>query len=184
MPGDVALVRSLGICGDLIRVGDAIKCARLGLAYEPFSHAAIYVGGGKCVEAWPRGARLRDVSAYKHVSWRRPQWRAARDAYAGGCVTSHRSRQLAASAAVRLLGTPYSWLDIAALTLADLGWNVQQRDGTLTRVGRRIASNKTLVCSALVVLAWARAGVTLLPGRLPGEVTPGDLARCPLLHAA
>jgi len=76
-----------------------------------------------------------------------------------------------AAAALALLGTPYGFVDIVALGLADLGL----RQWWLERVVDR---QHALVCSQLVDQACLNAGVHLFTdGRMPGRVDPGDLQR-------
>ncbi len=76
-----------------------------------------------------------------------------------------------AAAALKLLGTPYGFVDIAALDLADVG--LRQR--WLERVVDR---QHALICSQLVDQACPNAGVRLFTdGRMPGRVDPGDLQR-------
>lgn len=69
-----------------------------------------------------------------------------------------------------LVGFPYSFLDYLALALAEWkvpGWQL---------VRRRVETSKHMICSALVDRAYSYAGINLYDdGRLPGDVTPGDL---------
>lgn len=74
-----------------------------------------------------------------------------------------------ASEARALVGTPYNFLDIAALALLMCGlrWNW---------LLRRAQSSKRLICSQLVDRAYRNADVHLYEDTRPdGEVTPGDL---------
>lgn len=172
LPGDVGLQRNNNLMGWLIRVGDGIWAHKHDVPAEPYNHALIYVGDGVAVQGEPGGANKTRIHKGSQIDWFR--W-----------VTplTDGQRQDIAAAAVSLVGTPYNWLDIAALTLRCVGWNVQRRSGKLTWVGRRIEDSKHLVCSALVDKALTVAGLhPFEDGRVFGEVTPGDLARCPVLR--
>lgn len=169
-PGDVGLVTTTGLGPDLIRLGDKVYAKRTHTRHEPFNHAVVAVGNGLAVSGDPHGAQLCSAS-----SWRSIDWRTYRRA-----LTPTERFDLAAAARA-LVGTPYSWVDIAALTLQDFGWRTQYDDGQPTLLGERIADQHRLVCSQLVALVYAQVGLPLFVGRAPGEVTPGDLGRCPLL---
>jgi cell wall-associated NlpC family hydrolase len=170
LPGDIALVTNHNLAASTIRLGDWVKCKRLGLKHNSYNHAAIYVGHGHVVEAEPGGARQADADSIGETDWYRLKG------------SSPWAPDVAASHALDFIGSQYSWLDIGALALDDIGWNVQQDDGDLTTVGKRIASSKSTICSALVVRAYQAAGVALLPGQMAGEVSPADLGRCALLE--
>jgi hypothetical protein len=72
-------------------------------------------------------------------------------------------------AAFDLVGTPYSFLDYASIGLAHL--RIRPR-----WVRDFIADSGHMICSQLVDEVYRRAGVQLFDdGRLPGDVTPGDL---------
>ena len=170
LPGDIALVTNHNLAASMIRLGDWLKCKRLDLEHNSYNHTAIYVGHGHVVEAEPHGASMADADGLGDTDWYRLKdstpWRP----------------EVAAHHALDYVGVPYSWLDIGALALDDIGWNVQGNDRQLTRIGKRIASSKSLICSALVVRAYQAAGVDLLPGQMAGEVSPADLGRCALLE--
>lgn len=169
LPGDIGLVHGGGLGRTLILLGDRIKARREGIKPSPFAHVVVYVGDGQVVEAQPAGARQTGMP--EGAEWR--TWHIP--------LTDEQRGRLSAYA-LSLIGTPYSWLAIAALTLADLGCNVQRDDGGLTRIGTTIRDSGELVCSQLVDLVYDDCHLHLFDdGRLPGEVTPGDLDRCPLL---
>lgn len=169
-PGDLGLVITHGLGSTLIRLGDRIEAWRKHLPHEPFNHVIVAVSPRQAVQAEPSGANYVNIDAYPQTTW------------FGWPGITGAQRQAVSLAARRLVGTGYSWLDIAALTLDCLGWDVQRDDGKLTLIGRRIARNDRLVCSALADLAYQIAGLHLYDdGRMPGEVTPGDVARSPRL---
>lgn len=146
-----------------------------------WTHAAVVVGGGYMVEAQPGGAVLSPVSRILdrpflvaddpvrlHVAQAvLPQVAGAREAYEA------RLRSDVAVAARSLLGTPYSFLDYAALLAVELG--LGKVSGALRRY---VESSGHLICSALVDRAYSRAGIELFADeRHAGDVTPGDLDR-------
>ena len=72
-----------------------------------------------------------------------------------------------------LIGIGYGWLDIVVLAIRCLlGVRWRWVDAIVNRLDR-------LICSQLVALAYHLAGITLVPGNLPCEDTPGDLAPHP-----
>jgi cell wall-associated NlpC family hydrolase len=156
--GDYGVVATYGnwhnrLAGWAIRFGTDSKV----------NHAFVYVGGGQIVEAAPGGARINDVDAYDNITWSHSQpW----------AITRHHI----AHAARGMVGTPYGWLDIFAIALA------QGRTGRLvndrTWWVKRVQRTDRLICSQLVDLAYQQSGIHLFnDGRLPGLVSPGDLAQ-------
>ncbi|MGZ4556081.1 MAG: hypothetical protein ACXVXZ_10125 [Mycobacteriaceae bacterium] len=122
------------------------------------NHAFVYVGNGQIVEANPSGAAVGNVDEYPHAIW-------------SHMTLTTQQRHAIANAADTLVGTPYSWVDDACIGLADLfGWHVPEP------VRARLSRRSRLMCSQLVDVAYSKAGVHLFPdGRIPGDVSPGDL---------
>jgi cell wall-associated NlpC family hydrolase len=153
-PGDFALTKIYGLTGAAISVGQHI----IGDG-SPVQHALVYVGNGEVVQAMPGGAELiplEDASA--PVIWS-----------TGRIILTAADRIRIVSAARGLVGTPYSFLDYASIGLAH--FRVRPR-----WVRDFVADSGHLICSQLVDEAYLRAGVRLFDdGRLPGDVTPGDL---------
>ncbi|WP_405927885.1 hypothetical protein OG554_03550 [Streptomyces griseus] len=154
LPGDFALTRIEGITGRLVAAGQAL----VGDA-APVQHAFVYVGNGMIVQAMPSGAELiRLEEASPVVQWSM-----------GRFDLTRRQRDQIKWYATGLVGTPYSFLDYASIALAHYrirpAW-----------VRDFVASTGHLICSQLVDEVYLRAGVHLFDdGRLPGDVTPGDL---------
>ncbi|MGI5404156.1 hypothetical protein ACQEVG_32840 [Streptomyces sp. CA-135486] len=153
-PGDFALTKIRGITGKAIAAGQAL----VGDA-SPVQHAMVYVGDGEIVQAMPGGAeliRLEDASPV--VQWSTGHFDLTRE-----------QRARIAANAIWLVGTPYSYLDYISIALAH--YRVRP-----VWVREYIADSGHLICSQLVDEAYLRAGVHLFDdGRLPGDVTPGDL---------
>lgn len=159
LPGDFALTRIRGITGAFVAAGQAL----VGDA-APVQHAMVYVGDGQIVQAMPGGAELiRLEDASEPVAWS-----------TGRVPLTGREREGITFAARALVGTPYSFLDYASIALA----HFRVRPAWVTDY---VASTGHLICSQLVDEVYLRAGVHLFDdGRLPGDVTPGDLYR--ILH--
>lgn len=159
MPGDFALTKISGLTGRLIDAGQ-----RLVGDGSPVQHAFVYVGDGQIVQAMPGGAELiRLEDASEPVVWS-----------SGEIPLTATDRARIAAAAIWLVGTPYSFLDYASIALAH--YRIRPR-----WVRDFVADSGHLICSQLVDEVYLRAGVHLFDdGRLPGDVTPGDLWK--LLH--
>lgn len=144
--GDLSIVRTRGLAAWLIRKGTRSRV----------NHATVCVGDGQQIEAQPGGAIMSATWRYPSATW-------------SNFDLSDSDRASIAHWAKAQIGVPYGWLDIAALTLAcagiRFGW-----------VARRVERQDRLICSQLVDKAYLEAGVHLFQdGRLPGQVTPGDL---------
>lgn len=155
-PGDFGLTRTREPLGFILRLALALN----GDASR-WTHAFVVLEDGLCIEAAPLGARIVPLKKY-----------AGRSVYSTGRldVTDEQRARIAVEAAA-LVGVPYSFLDYLALALVRYaggsGW-----------LGRYLQSREHQICSQLVDSAYLRAGVHLFDdGRLPQDVTPGDLAR-------
>jgi uncharacterized protein YycO len=125
----------------------------------PIQHAFVYVGEGQIVQAMPGGAELiRLEEANEPYVWS-----------TGKIPLTSEQRSRISAAAIWMVGTPYSFLDYASIALAH--YRIRPR-----WVRDFVADSDHLICSQLVDEAYLRAGVHLFnDGRLPGDVTPGDL---------
>ena len=154
-PGDYGLVRGTGFLMWCVRVGTRSK----------YGHAVMCVGYGPgldtatIVEAQPSGAVQRTLTPAETfaITW----FTAAPPPNVRGPLVTQ---------ARRLVGIGYGWTDIAALA----AWHVL---GVRWRwLDARINREDRLICSQLVALAYDRVCIELVPGHLPCEDTPGDLA--------
>ena len=153
--GDFGLSRGTGLGAALIRVGLLLNGDR-----SRFSHAFVLVGDDEVVEAVSSGARVASLASYL---------RAPDRVLFSAIPLSSDQRDRIAREAVGLVGTPYGWLDFAALALTRLGLPSR-------RVRQRVTESGHMICSQLVDQAYLRAGVHLFDdGRLSQDVTPGDL---------
>ena len=157
-PGDYGVERTRGFTAWAIRV--ATRSA--------FSHAFVVVRDGYVVEARSKGAVCRPLGI--------------RDAIysSAAIVLSPAERSDIVNAAMYLVGTPYSWLDIVSIGLLQYGIRPKMIRDRVKRMDR-------LICSQLVDLAFSGGpphpddisyGVRLFADdRLSMDVTPGDLAK-------
>jgi len=146
--GAFGLVRTSGWSAKLIRFGTR----------STVNHAFVYIGDGKIIEAEPDGACESEITKYHDVIW-------------SNVPLSQPQQYLIEGWAITKIGVPYGWADIADLSCAAFGIHNDWID-------RRIENTNYLICSQLVDKAYELAGVHLFnDGRLPGQVTPGDLLR-------
>jgi cell wall-associated NlpC family hydrolase len=125
-----------------------------------FTHAFVYIGNGEVIQAQPGGASRvllsEALDGRKRVAW-------------SAFPLTDNERAVIVSAAKWYLGTPYSFLDYLAIAEARL---LHRR-----RLERYVSTTSHMICSQLVDECYRRAGIELFPGRLPGDVAPGDLAK-------
>ncbi len=147
--GSYGVVSTNGIAGWFIRLG----------TFSRYNHAFIVGPGGLLVEADPKGAQYGHIANYPTARY---------NLYYPHIPDATRAQIWKNAEA--LLGRKYGWLDIFALSLRFFGLRF---DG----IEERIKRQDRLICSQLVVLAYAQAGVYLFDdGRLAQNVNPGDLA--------
>jgi hypothetical protein len=160
-PGDYGVERTRGLAAWAIRVATRSK----------FNHAFVVVRDGNVVEASTKGAICRPLGVRNAI-------------YSSDAIELAPSeRSDIVNAAMYLVGTPYSWLDIVSIGLLQYGikpgW-----------VRVRVQRLDQLICSQLVDLAFSgmsdrqylrmqRAHEVHLfaDRRLSMDVTPGDLAK-------
>ena len=152
-PGTIGLTATSGPAGLLIRVGTRSK----------LNHTYIVMGDGETVfEARPSGAGYRPLMHYPHSVFRDDI-----------PLTDKQRRDIVESTAL-LDGTPYNWVDIAALS-----FYLASGHRVSAGVQRRIEDDRHLICSQLCDRVYAEAGLRLFDdGRLPGAVMPRDLLTC------
>ena len=158
LPGDFAVVSVHGEAGSLIRFGQWLN----GDGYANYEHAFIGVGDGQLVQAEPRGASEASVAEY---DGRTPLWSTGR------VPVTDEQREALVAAARSYVGVPYSFLDYGSIALA----RFRIRPAFIKRY---VADTRHMICSQLVDQCYQDAGVHLFnDGRIPGDVTPGDLYR-------
>jgi len=148
-PGDFGVVKTNGIVGKLIRVGTASR----------WNHAFIYIGDGVIVEANPSGVALSPANKYPKIAWNQHD------------TLSPYQREEIVDRAIREVGKPYAFLDIAALFFRIIGLRFIRPNA----FWKKLASTQSWFCSELVAHCYREAGLTLI-NKKDDLVTPGDLA--------
>lgn len=174
LPGSFGVVDVPGPGGWWIGVAQALA----GDASR-YKHAFVILDEqGTILEAEPRGAQLANVSKYAGdgllisdapVRLNVAHWQAATP---GGPLTHYEDdlRGAIVAEARKLVGTPYSWLDYAAIGALHL--HLPSR-----ALREYVAASGHAQCAQLVDLVYTRADVHLFTdGRQPGDVCPADLA--------
>jgi len=148
-PGDYGVVRTSGWAARLIQT----------VTRSTYNHAFVFVGGDAVVEGRPSGAGYASAASYRDILW-------------STIPLTPQERVSIVTAATHYLGTPYSWVDCVAIGLTDIfGWHVPEV------VRKRLNRRDRMMCSQLVDSAYLAAGVHLFAdGRVPGDVSPADLA--------
>lgn len=155
-PGDFFLAPMIGDVGKLIAVGQMLN----GEGFRKYQHAGIYLGSGLTIEAYPGGAIYADIKRFAPDSL----------VWSTGLVAlSQRDRDRIVSIARTYFGTPYSFLDYAALA-------AKRFHVPTPHLKKFIGSSKHMICSQLVDRVYMEADVHLFSdGRWPGYVTPASL---------
>jgi hypothetical protein len=143
-----------GKTGDLIEFMQYLN----GDGFSEWAHAVTYIGNGRVIQAEPGGATI--------VS--RGMW--GGDIWSTGIIKHTPEQQaMVAGIAGKLLHTPYSWLDYAALTAHRAHLPVPGLRNYIGATGHQI-------CSQMVDHIELLLGVHLFTdGRWEGDVTPGAL---------
>lgn len=123
-----------------------------------YSHAFVVLANGEIIEPWPSGARHTALEDYEDEYV----------AYGFLPDLTYRERMSIAAAALSLDGVGHGLLDYAAVAAHRYGWRVPP-------LARRMASPRSLLPAQFVAEAYRRAGLELLPGFAPGDITLGDL---------
>jgi hypothetical protein len=154
--GDFGVVAIPGRMGKLIRIGQWLN----GDGYNDYEHAFVvdkWIGGGQVIE----GPSVRRWRQQRSPPIRTPRYYSCPE----------ESREAVADAAVSLIGRRYSWADYLALAAVRF-----HLDTIAHPLRQYVESSGRLICSQLVDYAYQLAGVQLFDdGRIPGDVTPGDL---------
>jgi len=155
-PGDIGLSRITGFTGLFVSFGQWL----IGDASR-YTHAFIVVDGGRVVEAMPGGATYGSLQHYLDTG----------AVFSSGKIhLTDEQRALIVDEANSLIGTPYSFLDYAAIGLHRLGLRPRF-------IEKYVSSSAHMICSQLVDYVYCLAGIHLFfDARLSQNVTPGDIA--------
>lgn len=161
VPGDIFLAQISGFTGKLVRLGQAING-------DPsfWTHAGLVLPDGYLFEAQPGGAVISHQNRYDGkpiLMLHRPG-------------VSDTQRAMMVTMAKGLKGSPYNWTTYFYLSAYRLHLPLTTR---LLR--SRVSKPGKMICSQAVDWISLQAGDHLFSdGRLPYDVTPGDLARLDL----
>lgn len=146
------------------------------------NHSFIYVGDGQIVEATPKGAKLSNWDSYGSDAIWPVNGIGTRDKTGRLTPLEIDDATLAkvADEARKLVGTPYGFLDLLAVGLAQARFKrVVDPSEVLAEQPwwvRQIEDEHRLICSQLDDTAYKNVGVELLQNiPVPGLVTPADL---------
>lgn len=169
-PGAFGLSVIEGKTGRLVRRGQDIVDGRK----TKFTHAFLVLDNHEVIEAEPGGAQI--VSLDKYLS-RDPNTVLFSDKPVQTALATHCGplnfeqllRERIVDIARGLEGIPYNYLDYLAIGLEHFGID-------LPIVRSRVRRQDRLICSQLCDFVYNFAGIHLFDdGRLPQDVTPGDL---------
>jgi|SRR5690242_665402 len=144
--------------GGLIRIGQWAN----GDGFSQYEHVALYVGNDLIIEAENTGTAVANVHRYD-----------ANDTFwSTGIINPTDAQRVAiCKAAYGYVGTPYSWVDYAALAAKRL-----HLGPLVPGLKNYVATSKHMICSQVVDQEYQDAGYQLFDdGRWPGYVTPGSL---------
>lgn len=139
-------------------------CVRVG-TLSRWGHACVAVGDAaagqiQIVEAMPEGVRTR-TSPVGDWTW-------------SNVALTDAQRDHIAGIAFSEVGRPYDWGSIAGFVLRHFGAHVRGRSND--------HPDDKLICSELAAWSYREAGVDLIPGVAPGDISPGDLAQYLVEH--
>jgi hypothetical protein len=152
-PGTIGLTYSYGFTAFRATLGQTLLNEN-----SCYSHAFIVLDDSNVIEPWPDGVRITGLCDYEDEDV----------AYGFLPVLSDRQRMSVVSAALSLDGIKHGLSDYLALAISRYRW----------RVGwarHRVADTSRLLPAQFVAEAYRRAGIELMLGFAPGDVTLDDL---------
>jgi GNAT superfamily N-acetyltransferase len=186
-PGDIGFSNITGYAGALVWLGQRLLAATEPSEYT-IKHAymvteALSDTGGHgpwIVQAMPHGAEEIEIGQEhwtRDFVYVRPDYQRWQNpsSLANLAYKQAETGFWVAEAARKYIGTPYSFLDYAAI----LGLHMGVKNG---RVRRYVTTSKHMICSQLVDQVLSDAGLHVFDdGRLPQDVMPIELYRALLL---
>ena len=157
LPGDIGLTEIQGVVGGLVRLLQYLN----GDFAKP-THVYVVLDDEKVFEAQPGGAVITPLSEYD-ARWRE---------YVAVDLTPEQRMRIV-SRARTYVGTGYNWTTYFYLA----AYRFHFRPKWLKR---RVQNDERLICSQAADKIYADEGVHLFnDGRMPYDLTPGDLGRLP-----
>ncbi|QJD54009.1 peptidase [Streptomyces phage Galactica] len=173
-PGDILLLQIQGVVGKLVWLMQAINRDT-----SKWTHAGIVLDGGMFFEAQPGGAVITPLAKYADrqgevvVFYQRPMSHQSKD-YELARLDDVLTDQLRANICRRarhMVKIGYNWTTY--IYLAAYRFGIRPR-----WLKWRVQNDDRVICSQAVDLIYDDEGVHLFAdGRMPYDVTPGDLAR-------
>jgi hypothetical protein len=168
-PGDLFLTHIGGATGGAFTLGQF-----LALAPSVYTHAGIILPGDRVIAAQPGGARIDSLESIINdrplAILPVPEWAEDR-------------RDLICNAAIAHTGTPYGFSVYPFIGLTRLADVLGARRLVPRWLRDRVASRRSMICSAWADRMWEIAGIHLFnDGRLRGAVMPGQLANVGTVH--
>lgn len=156
-PGDIGLTQINGFVGFLVRL---MQC--LNGDFKKATHVYVVLDDETVFEAQPGGAVITPLSEYDS------RWRV----YVDRPLTQD-ERERIVSRARTYVGIGYNWTTYFYLAAYRLRFRPQW-------LKDRVQNDKRMICSQAADKIYREEGVHLFnDGRMPYDLTPGDLARLP-----
>ncbi|PRH79372.1 hypothetical protein C6N75_09820 [Streptomyces solincola] len=155
--GLIFLARIEGVTGRLVWLLQAING-------DPsrWTHVGVALGDGRVFEAQPGGAVISPWSRYAGREVAVLRWE----------LTPEKTAEITAEAR-RRVGTPYNWTTYFYMAAYRLCLPLTTR-----WLRRRVSRSSRMICSQAADDIYRVCGIHLFnDGRLPHDVTPGDIAR-------
>lgn len=172
-PGDIVLLRIKGLVGKLVWGMQALNGD-----YSKWTHVGVMMDEGILFEAQPGGAVMTDWRLYKGRPYDIVRHHQRAGVIGAGAhryellpliLTPDNRRDIVANARMKI-GRGYNWTTYFYLASYRLGLKTR-------RMKTRVQNSKRLICSQAADEIYMDAGLHLFAdGRMPYDVTPGDLA--------
>lgn len=157
LPGDIGLTEIEGLVGWLVKL-----LQYLNGDFEKPTHVYVVLDDETVFEAQPGGAVITPLSEYDN------RWRE----YVAVDLTPEQRMRIV-NRARTYVGTGYNWTTYFYLAAYRLHFRPKW-------LKRRVQNDKRLICSQAADKIYADEGVHLFnDGRMPYDLTPGDLGRLP-----
>lgn len=164
-PGDIVLLQIKGVVGKLVWAMQAINGD-----FSKWTHVGIMLEDGTIFEAQPGGAVLTDWGVYRDRPYTTVIYRQVGEGRED-LVYSRAEEMKIIQHARNLVGAGYNWTTYFYLA----GYRMGIRPAWLKK---RVRKSTRHICSQAADHIYQLAGVQLFDdGRMPYDITPGDLAR-------
>lgn len=164
--GDILLLRINGLTGVAVWLMQAFN-----RDLSKWTHVGVVLDSGWVFEAEPGGAKLTPLTRYADRSGALVTHQLTINRKLTELQLTPTQRQAISDCARDYIGRQYGWGTYAYLALYRLGVRPAW-------IKRRIQRSDRMICSQAADQAYRDCGIALFnDGRMPMDVTPGDLAR-------